>query len=163
MLHSIFKNIFTILCLFITLFLIFELLVTFVREKPTTTTKLEKELETSDLPSVVICLDFGFNNDTVIDYGYHVSLYWTGATSYEKFIGWNGDGSRNKSSNDILEEIFLFPDRQEVLLGAWFMTETSDDYQKPDVTFRRVMFPFGRCMFISPSYDMTLSRKNQTH
>ena len=163
MLHSIFKNIFTILCLVITLFLIFELLVTFVREKPTTTTKLEKELETSDLPNVVICLDFGFNKTAAIDYGYPVSLYWTGATSYEKFIGWNGDGSRNKSSNDILEEIFLFPDRQEVLLGAWFMTETSDDYQKPDVTFRRVMFPFGRCMFISPSYDMTLSRKNQTH
>ena len=109
MLRLIFKNIFTVLCLAITLFLIFELLVTFVREKPTTTTKLEKELETNDLPNVVICLDFGFNNTTAIDYGYHVSLYWTGATSYEKFIGWNGDGSRNKSSNDIFGRNISFP------------------------------------------------------
>ena len=107
----------------------------------------------------MICLDFGFNNDTAIDYGYHVSLYWTGATSVEKFIGWNGDGSRNKSSNDILEEIFLLPDRQDLLLDSWFMTDSSDDYHKPDVTFRRVMFPLGRCMFISPSYDMTFSHK----
>ena len=90
MLRLIFKNIFTVLCLAITLFLISDLLMTFVRKKPTTTTQLEKELETTDLPNVVICLDFGFNNTTAIDYGYHVSLYWAGATSIERFIGWNG-------------------------------------------------------------------------
>ena len=62
MLHSIFKNMFTLLCVTITLFLISDLLVTFLIEKPTTTTKIEKEIETNDLPNVVVCLDPGFNN-----------------------------------------------------------------------------------------------------
>ena len=51
MLHSIFKNLFTLLCLAITLVLISDLLVDYVIERPTTTTKIEKELETSDLPN----------------------------------------------------------------------------------------------------------------
>ena len=71
MLHSIFKNMFTPLCVTITLFLISDLLVTFLIERPTTTTKIEKKIETSDLPNVVVCLDPGFSNASAIEYGYY--------------------------------------------------------------------------------------------
>ena len=81
MLHSIFKNLFTLLCLAITLFLIYDLLDTFLIERPTTTTKIEKEIGTSDLPNVVVCLDPGFNNATAEKYGYHIISYWAGLTT----------------------------------------------------------------------------------
>ena len=159
MYHSVFKNLFTLLCLAITLFLIYDLLETFLIERPTTTTKIEKELETSDLPNVVVCLDPGFNNATAEKYGYHISYYWAGLTTSTRFVGWNGVNSENKSSSDILEEMLLFPDRQE-LFAPWFSTENFHDYYWSNVTFRRLMFPLGRCMFVSPlSFNRTQSRK----
>ena len=154
------KSIFKALCFAITVLLIYQLFVTYTTEKPTTTTKIEKELETKDLPNVVVCLDPGFSNASAIKYGYQVSFYWAGLTlsgeSDIKFVGWNGDGSENKSSLEILEEMFLFPDRQDVVLGAKFMTEDYSNGSESDVTFRRLMFPFGRCMFLRPTYNMIL-------
>ena len=121
MYHSVFKNLFTLLCLTITLFLIYDLLETFLIERPTTTTTIERELETIDLPNVVVCLDFGFSNASAIKYGYNVSFYWEGLTNTVllggRFVGWNGVESDNKSSRNILKEMFLFPDRQVVGVG----------------------------------------------
>ena len=164
MYHSVFKNLLTLLCLAVTLFLIYDLLETFLIERPTTTTKIEKELETSDLPNVVVCLDPGFNNATAEKYGYHISFYWAGLTTstiFEyggRFVGWNGVNSENKSSRDILEEMLLLPDRQELFV-PWFSTEYFHDYYWSNVTFRRLMFPLGRCMFVSPPS----SSKKQSH
>ena len=164
MLHSIFKNLFTVLCVAITLFLISDLLVTSLIKKPTTTTKIKKELETSDLPNVVVCLDPGFDNATAVKYGYHVSYYWTGLTKSTRgggrFVGWNGDRNENMSSRAILEEMFLFPGRQEIVREAVFFTENYDQGYKSDVSFRHLFFPHGRCMFSSPpSFNKTPSRK----
>ena len=163
MLHSIFKNFFTLLCLAITLWLISDLLVAYLIERPTTTTKIEKELETSDLPNVVVCLGHGFKNATAEKYGYHISFYWAGFTTLtrfgERFVGWNGVNSENKSSSDILEEMLLLPDRQDLVKPVFF-TENFHDIYGSNVTFRRLMFPLGRCMFVSPPPSIrTQSRK----
>ena len=58
------------MCLAITLVLIFELLHEFVAERPTTTAKLKKQLEITDLPDVVVCMDPGFDSKTLEKYGY---------------------------------------------------------------------------------------------
>ena len=62
---SIFKNIFTLVCIALTSVLIFELLYIFVEEKPTTTAKVIDELGITDLPDVVVCMDPGFDNVTL--------------------------------------------------------------------------------------------------
>ena len=96
------KNLFTVVCLAVTLTLILELLVTFLVEKPTTTTKLEKELEITDLPNVVACLDTGFNNERLKKYGYNINTDWEGVRLPDlKFIGWNGD-KKNRPSKESL-------------------------------------------------------------
>ena len=160
MLHSISTNFFKTLCFAITMFLLYQLFVTYTTEKPTTTTKIEKELETKDLPNVVVCLDPGFSNASAIKYGYPVTFYWAGLMMPGElefnFVGWNGDGTENKSSRDILEEMFLLPESLDVVPSAEFLTEDYNTGYKADVTFRHLMFPFGRCMFLRPSYNMTL-------
>ena len=60
--YSTFKNVFTVFCSIITLFMIYQLLVTFVVKKPTTSSEEEKELEITDLPVVAICLEDGYND-----------------------------------------------------------------------------------------------------
>ena len=85
--HSIIKNIFAALCFAITLLLIYQLFITFMTEKPTTTTKIEKELTTNDLPIVSVCLDPGFRHASATKYGYHVSFYWAGLVNAEKESG----------------------------------------------------------------------------
>ena len=107
---SIIQNIFKVLCMAISLFLIGQLLYVFVEEKPTTTTNLEEELEITDLPEVVACMDPGFNNSVLTKYGYNIRYYWKGISVLEeRFVGWNGDKYYNKSSHEILEESLLFP------------------------------------------------------
>ena len=63
--YSTLKNVFTVLCATITLFMIYQLFVTFVVKKPTTSSKEEKEHEITDLPKVAICMEHGFNNVTL--------------------------------------------------------------------------------------------------
>ena len=50
------KSVLTVLCSSVTLLMIYQLLLTFIVDKPTTTTKLEKQIEISDLPEVVVCI-----------------------------------------------------------------------------------------------------------
>ena len=73
-LNSISKTTFAVICWAVTLALVFQLLFTFWVEKPTTSTKIEKNLEDTDIPEVVICLDPGFNNVMLAKYGYHIDL-----------------------------------------------------------------------------------------
>ena len=89
----------------------------FVEEKPTTTTNLEEKLEITDLPEVVVCMDPGFNNSALIKYGYNIRYYWKGISvvGKERFVGWNGNKTYNKSSHEILEEVLLFLRRVRVI------------------------------------------------
>ena len=113
---SIFKNILTVACVTITLGLIIELFYLFVEEKPTTTTKLDDELDMADIPDLVVCMEPGFDNVTSKKYGYDDNTYWMVVSNKCEFVGWNGkDGYLNKSSRDILEETLLFPESQDVL------------------------------------------------
>ena len=159
MLNLILKNVFTCLCLAITLILISQLLHTYLIKKPTTTTKIEKELEPYDLPEVVVCLDPGFSKTSANKYGYHVSLYWAGLRTPDlSFIGWNGKENESRSSREILEEMFLLPANQTIIKAVAY-TENYDDTYKADVTFKRLIYPRGRCMIVNPPINRTLSDK----
>ena len=131
------KNVFTVLSLAITSLLIYQLLVTFLAEKPTTTAKMEKKLEKSDLPQVVVCMEPGFNSLTLEKLGYHVSIYYRGALQPNSslFVGWNGNSPENKSSHEILEEALLLPKDEGLVLEASY-TEDFKDNEKAVVTFR---------------------------
>ena len=72
---SIIKNIFTAVCLAISLVLIVQLLHVFVEEKPTATANLDEQLEITDLPEVVVCMNPGINNATSLKYGYNSNYY----------------------------------------------------------------------------------------
>ena len=149
---SIVKSIFKVLCLAISFFLILQLIYVFVEEKPTSTTNLEEELELTDLPEVVVCMDPGFNNSALKKYGYNIRYYWKGIRirkkEQEKFVGWNGDKDYNKSSHEILEEALLFPKIQDILYGSFY--GENDGPRDANVSFRMLIVPFGRCMVFSP-------------
>ena len=154
-LNSIFRNIFIVLCSAITLLLLCQLLLSFAIEKPTTTTTIEKKLETTDLPDVVICMDPGYDKVTLNKYGYHSSTYFRGAMqpgqpgASSPFVGWNGGIHENKSSLEILEEALLLPKNGQLITQAWY-TENYIDSDNAVVTFRVLGDYIGRCISISP-------------
>ena len=97
----------------------------FLVEKPTTAAKLEKKLEKSDIPEVVVCMEPGFNHLTLKTVGYRVNTYYRGALQpYSSFIGWNGDTNANKSSHEILEEALLLPKSEALVLVPHIQTYT---------------------------------------
>ena len=105
------KKIFTLVCSALTIFLFSKLLFTFAVSKPTSTYKQEKELETFDLPEIVVCPDPGFKLDVLENYGYSSGdFYFVGyikkytKKGVQKLYGWNGDVGVENSSRDILEE-----------------------------------------------------------
>ena len=82
-------------------------LFTFAIVKPTTTSKEEKDLEISDLPEVVVCLEPGFDTEVLKNYGYKTLGYYRGSMDGDKFAGWNGNENHRKSSLEILEEALI--------------------------------------------------------
>ena len=153
--YSTSKNVFTLLCSALTLLLIYQLVMVFLVEKPTIAAKLEKKLEKSDIPEVVICMEPGFNHLTLKTVGYRVNTYYRGALQpYSSFIGWNGDTNANKSSHEILEEALLLPKSEALVLSASY-TDNFKDYEKAVVTFRNLGNNYGRCMFINPPLNKT--------
>ena len=159
------KNVFAVLCVAMTFFMIFQLLHTFLLEKPTTTAKLEKKLEQSDLPEVVLCVDPGFNNVTLNNHGYHISTYPLGVVqpnnqeiTVSQFVGWNGGNDEVKSSHDILEEALSLPKDYDLLTYANY-TKAHFHYDEAVVSFKTLNDVDGRCIFISPPLIATDSHR----
>ena len=162
--YTTFKYIFTFSCSVVTLLLISQLFFTFVAERPTITSKLERDLEKSDLPDVVLCMDPGLNDVTLNDRGYWVTTYYRGAehVNSSQFIGWNGKLHENKSSHQILKEALLLPNDEALLKFAGYR-ESQKNYEKAVVTFKTLGNHIGRCMFISPTLSLTNPNRLEVH
>ena len=108
---NIFKNMFTVLCVILTIVLTCQVIFTAMVTKPTTTSKGVRKLDVADLPEVVVCLDPGLDSASLERNGYHITTYWRGVMHLDgPFVGWKGNGSR--TSREIFEEALHFPNVQ---------------------------------------------------
>ena len=147
--HLNFGNILTLVCSLLTLLLISQELYSFLVIKPTTTSKEEKELQPSDLPEIVLCLYPGFDSNVLEKYGYTINKYYRGSMDGKKFVGWNGNQTESKSSEDILEQILVVDKTFQSLLNfVAFSKDHADMFTNADVHFRTLVYPHGRCMSI---------------
>ena len=147
--HLTLRNFFTSLSSVITLILICQELYSFLVTKPTTTSKEEKNLSTEDLPQTVICMEPGLDSDVLKNYGYRVTTYWRGSMDARKFVGWNGDGTENKSSHAILEEaLTVDKDFRFVFMSISFRKDHVTRVSA-DTKFRTLVYLYGRCLSIS--------------
>ena len=168
-----FSTLFTLICTILTLLLIFQELFTFAVVKPTTSSREEKERETSDLPDVVFCLDPAFDSANLTRFGYQRDSYFRGSRSMDDYnvVGWNEQGGENvtnrkgqteKSSLDILNEVLVFDDLllEKLVLNASYV-EHKDGvaYVKPEKRFRTLAYPYGRCLVLSPPTESISSVK----
>ena len=105
------------------------------------TIDMEKKLEKSDIPEVVICMDPGLNNVTLNNHGYHSSSYSRGALQPEsiQFVGWNGRNNETKSSHEMLEEALLLPNRSELIIFAGYGKDFAHG-EKSVLSFKNSVF-----------------------
>ena len=117
--YSAFKTAFTVLCSSITLFMIYELVITFVFEKPTTTSQVGKQLAITDLPVLAICMEHGYNDVTLKKHGYHIGSYYRGALqpNNSPFVGWSGRKDENMSASEILEKALVLPKSEQLIIN----------------------------------------------
>ena len=163
--HISFKNSFKLVCFSLTLLLIYQESVKFSVTKPTTTSTEEKDLETSDLPEVVLCPVPGFNDEVIYKYGYSNVAYYrglvgskNGKTYVRTFVGWNGRTEQNRSSNEILEEILTID--SQLINAQGKLVPTFHHYAEGNpketqgvpatVKPRILAYPYGRCMSVIP-------------
>ena len=143
------RNGFKFICILLTLFLICQELLTLVVIKPTATSKEEKELKSTDLPEVVICLEPGFDSEVLEGYGYKTRSYYRGTMDWwSKFIGWNGKKDGNKSSREILNEALIV--KRKHINSTKFIESAQYNGVYVKVELRTLAYPFGRCFSISP-------------
>ena len=102
------KNCFSVISLSLTLFLIYKEVINYSITKPTVTSKEVKRLDIKDLPEVVVCLVPGFNTKAMLKHNYPSLKYYRGVNNNDKFVGWNGGGSKITPSQEILDEILTF-------------------------------------------------------
>ena len=154
------KKTFTLICFSLTLFLISKLLFTFAVTKPTTTYKEEKELETIDLPEIVVCSEPGFKLEVLEKYGYlSGDLYFVGdIEGVQKLSGWNGDVGVENSSHDILEESLVIDTSfiGNANLWGWvgYFYTGWINCTYPTISLRTLVYPHGCCRSFSPSAPM---------
>ena len=108
---------------------------------------------------MVICLVPGFDTQTMHKYHYPPTKYFKGVNKHGQFIGWNGKGTENISSQDILEEILTF-DNQSIRVGGrivhkLYYKEEHIDHVQPKVKSRILAYPYGRCISVSPPQKNT--------
>ena len=104
-------------------------------------TKLEKQIELSDLPEVVVCIlcmTPGFNSSYLNHHGYQSGSYYRGVLQPTKLIGdfvvWNWGTQEKKSSDRILEEALLLPKSEEIYAFAIY-TDDCTKFEKAEVTY----------------------------
>ena len=153
------KTVFTLICTILTVCLICQELVTFTIEKPTTISKERKELETSDLPEVVLCLDPAFDAQKLTRFGYDAGTYFRGSSNKGDLVGWIGNDQGSESSpNKILNDVLLFDEklRQQLVRAAQYITP-QHEFVDPKMSFRTLAYPFGRCLVISPPTEKNVN------
>ena len=158
------KNAFTLICTLLTLFLICQEVVTYSIKRPTTTSQEEKELEVSDLPDVVMCLDPALNLTNIAKYGYNNGFYYRGSVNGTDFIGWNGNAThfaergKGNFSAVILNKALVFDGRlQQQLVKEAYYRGFQNESVKAKMRPRTLMYPYGRCLAISPPTETNVS------
>ena len=113
-----FKNMFTLTCFLLTLALIYQVLFTFEVTRPTTTSKEEKELEITDLPEVVVCLDPGLSFKTLEKNGYIGT-----ELEHEVFAIFGSDDHEHLFNIVAIEKFFgrMQPDRALIQNREWLL------------------------------------------
>ena len=128
------RKVFTFLCAILTLLLIFQELFAFAITRPTSNFQEEKDLQTGDIPEVVLCFEPGFDFSKLERYGYNSDTYYRGSMDGKRFVGWNGD--ETKSSKDILEEILVVDNEVNSFIWVWFTEDRVDLLPPGEVKLR---------------------------
>ena len=96
----------------------------------------------------MICMEPGLDSDVLKNYGYRVTTYWRGSMDTRKFVGWNGDGTENKSSHAILEEaLTVHRDFRFVFMSISFRKDHVTRVSA-DTKFKTLVYPYGKCLSI---------------
>ena len=151
--HLTWKNLIAALCSLLTVSLICQELYRYVVVRPTTTSKEEKDLRSSDIPETVICAHPGFDSDVLKKYGYKL-MYYRGSMDEENFVGWNGRKNESNSAHDILEEALIVDHRFKTLFTSiYYENDGVDGRIDAETDFRTLSYPLGRCFVILPPND----------
>ena len=143
------SHLFAIMCTALTLLLVYQELVNFIFTKPTTTSTEEKSLKNEDLPHVIVCTEPGFNLEVQKGYGYSRHQYYRGFIG-DKFVGWNGGKDEEKSSREILDDVFAIKDLTLISGHEGGYTEDFVTMIKPNISTKTLFHPYGRCLSIGP-------------
>ena len=139
-------QLFTLICLCLTLLLVYDELKTFLVIKPAAVSSEEKPLKLQNFPQVSVCFDPGFNTTQIAGHGY--KSFWRGSSDGNKFIGWSGQDGRTSHSK-LLEDLFTVRLNQPYFKHVFYYTNESG-YQPAVLAYTKPLHPKGRCIMFSP-------------
>ena len=151
------SNIFSLLAIISTCYLLVMVVFNFMITRPTSTSKETTEIDSSNFPDVVACVDPPYKKEVLQKYGYSPWTYYRGGSIDDDFIGWNGlDG--NQDSAAIMKEI-LSVSADEELIGEIYFQDKGGEKVFVKAKTRMLLYPQGRCLVIKPPFEKIKSFK----
>ena len=141
-------NAFALISIVCTFYLLFLVVVNFAVVRPTSTSKERVDIDSSNFPDVVACLDPPYNNKALERFGYLPWTYYRGGSKDGFFIGWNGLNGTHDSAQIMDEILNLAVD--EDLIGDIFFKDKKGKRQDVKAESRMLLYPQGRCLVIKP-------------
>jgi hypothetical protein len=143
--HISFANIFKIICIILTTFLIYEELVSYTVTKPTTTSSKQARLDTNTFPEICVCMDPAWDAQAAAKHGYIGEYFYRGSTDGDTFVGWNGV----EGDEQVIEDILSFHADHPPFHKAYF-TFKNHTNTRAEISFKSPVYPYGRCAVVSP-------------
>ena len=119
--HCSLSSLVQLLCTFLTVFLIYQELVTFMVTRPTTVSSEEKTLDHDTFPEILVCLDPGLNSTAIAELGYDKGTpFYRGSNDGERFVGWKGIGAKQKNISENMNDILTMKLDQQYFLKVLY-------------------------------------------
>ena len=140
-------SLFQLVSVSLTVYLIYQVFLTFLVTRPTATSSEQEPLDTDSFPEVSVCIEPGLDYGAVSRHGYSSAYYYRGSLDGHKFVGWNGEKGE-QSSSEILNDVLSVKKGQQ-LVEAWYGISGLSSKVDAIISYSTPTLPQGRCILLS--------------
>jgi hypothetical protein len=144
------KNLLQVLCISLTVFLVYQELENFLVTKPTSTSLESRELDDDTFPEVTVCLDPALDAAAARRHGYQAVSYYRGGGGADgsQFVGWTG-GAGGGSLSSVLDSVLTVGAKDRELVRADYGVRGLASRLPGRTGLTHPVYPYGRCIQVS--------------
>ena len=147
------KHFLKIVCSFFTIYIIIDVLISFLICKPTFSSVTQEEIGQEFSLKILVCPEHGYEKSVLSKYGYESSFWYSaGVSTSGKLVGWSGINGSHESER-LMEEIISLKNIS-TSPKLYYLLKVEDQHGRialeANYSITRPIYPFGRCLNVFP-------------